>query len=77
MRNAILWEWSPRDAWMWGRTLLDFLVERATQQAMVRLGDWDLEDIGYHLAQLTRYLGILCLTEGRADLCLAVLVAGE
>ena len=57
--------------------LLDFLVERATQQAMVRLGDCDLEDIGYHLAQLTRYLGILCLTEGRADLCLAVLVAGE
>ena len=65
-----------RDAWRWGRTLLDFLVERATL-AMGRLGDWDLEDISYHLAQLTRFLGILCLTEGRADLCLAVLVAGE
>ena len=76
MRSAILWEWSPRDAWRWGRTLLDFLVERATL-AMGRLGDWDLEDISYHLAQLTRFLGILCLTEGRADLCLAVLVAGE
>ena len=64
MRSAILWEWSPDEAWRWGQTILEFLVEQATLQAMERLGDWDLEDSSYHLAQLTCLLRILCLTEG-------------
>ena len=64
MRSAILWEWSPDEAWRWGQTILEFLMEQATLQAMERLGDWDLEDFSYHLAQLTCLLGILCLTEG-------------
>ena len=64
MRSAILWEWSPDEAWRWGQTILEFLMEQATLQAMERLGDWDLEDFSYNLAQLTCLLGILCLTEG-------------
>ena len=57
MRSAILWEWDAKEAWRWGQTLLEVLVEHATLQAMDRLGSWGLEESSYHLAYFTHLLG--------------------
>ena len=69
MREAILWEWDLEAAWRWARTIVAYLVTKANH--------WEMELAGYYVATFLRYLGLLSLTEGRADYCLAVLVAGK
>ena len=60
---------ATEEAWRWGRTFMAFLV--------IKVNHWDMEQASYYVASYLRYLGLLSLTEGRANVCLAVLVAGK